>query len=75
MARFEERKQELQGFTDQLVRNLDTSAMALVDRFQAQMVSQRDASVAEGRSAMADRVCIGTRRLPRGARRPRQSVG
>ncbi len=53
----EERKQELQGFTDQLVRNLDTSAMALVERFQAQMVSQRDASVAEGRSAMADRIC------------------
>jgi len=49
----EERKQELQGFTDQLVRNLDASATALVDRFQAQMVSQRDASVAEGRSALA----------------------
>jgi len=49
----EERKQELQGFTDHLVRNLDASATALVDRFQAQMVSQRDASVAEGRSALA----------------------
>jgi hypothetical protein len=49
----EERKQELQGFTDQLVRNLDASATALVDRFQAQMVSHRDASVAEGRSALA----------------------
>ncbi len=49
----EERKQELQGFTDQLARNLDQSAAALVDRFQAQMVSQRDASVAEGRSALA----------------------
>jgi hypothetical protein len=49
----EERKQELQGFTDQLVRNLDSSATALVDRFQAQMVSQRDATVAEGRSALA----------------------
>jgi len=49
----EERKQELQGFTDQLARNLDESAAALVDRFQAQMVSQRDASVAEGRTALA----------------------
>ncbi len=49
----EERKQELQGFTDQIVRNLDASATALVDRFQAQMVSQRDASVSEGRSALA----------------------
>jgi hypothetical protein len=49
----DERKQELQGFTDQLARNLDESAAALVDRFQAQMASQRDASVAEGRSALA----------------------
>jgi hypothetical protein len=49
----EERKQELQGFTDHLVRNLDASAAALIDRFQAQMVSQRDASVAEGRGALA----------------------
>ncbi len=49
----EERKRELQDFTDQLVRSLDASATALVDRFQAQMVSQRDASVAEGRSALA----------------------
>ncbi len=49
----EERKQELQGFTEQLVRNLDSSAAALVENFQAQMVSQRDASVAEGRSALA----------------------
>jgi hypothetical protein len=49
----EERKQELQGFTDQLAHNLDQSAAALVDRFQAQLVSQRDASVAEGRSALA----------------------
>jgi hypothetical protein len=49
----DERKQELQGFTDQIVRNLDASATALVNRFQAQMDSQRDASVSEGRSALA----------------------
>ena len=49
----EERKQELQGFTEQLVRNLDSSATALVENFQAQMVSQRDANVAEGRRELA----------------------
>jgi hypothetical protein len=49
----EERKRELQDFTDQLARSLDASATALVDRFQSQMVSQRDASVAEGRRALA----------------------
>jgi hypothetical protein len=49
----EERKQELQGFTEQLVRNLDSSATALVETFQAQMASQRDASVTEGRGALA----------------------
>jgi hypothetical protein len=49
----DERKRELQDFSDQLVRSLDASATALVDQFQTQMVSQRDASVAEGRSALA----------------------
>ncbi len=49
----EERKQELQGFTEQLVRNLDSSATALVENFQAQMVSQRNANVAEGRRELA----------------------
>jgi hypothetical protein len=49
----DERKQELQGFTEQLVRNLDASAATLMGRFQAQMASQLEASVAEGRGALA----------------------
>jgi hypothetical protein len=49
----EERERELQSFTDQLVRNLDGSAAALMDRFQSRMGSQLEASVTEGRSALA----------------------
>ncbi len=49
----EERRQELQSFADQLVRNLDTTATTLMGRFQSQMASQLDASVAEGRGALA----------------------
>jgi hypothetical protein len=49
----EERKQELQNHSEQVVRNLDSTATELVGRFQAQMASQRDASVTEGRSALA----------------------
>jgi hypothetical protein len=49
----EERKHELQGYSDQLVRNLDGSAMELMARFQAEMAAQRDANLAEGRTALA----------------------
>ena len=48
-----ERKQELQGFSDQLYRGLDANAKALVDGYQSQMVSHRDANLAEGRTALA----------------------
>jgi hypothetical protein len=49
----EERKQELEGFSDQLSRNLDTSATAMMERFRSEMASQRDANLAEGRAALA----------------------
>jgi hypothetical protein len=49
----EERKQELEAFSEQLVRNLDANAATLMGRFQAQMASQLEASVAEGHSALA----------------------
>ncbi len=49
----EERKLELQNFTEQLVRNLDANATTMTGRFQVQMASQLEASVAEGRSALA----------------------
>ncbi len=49
----EERKQEMLGFTDQLVRNLDETGKTVIDSYQAQMVSQREANLAEGRAALA----------------------
>ncbi|HKV05133.1 MAG TPA: hypothetical protein VJO53_08520 [Candidatus Acidoferrales bacterium] len=49
----EEREQELQRFTEQLVRNLDANAGASIERFQAQMGSELQASVTEGRGALA----------------------
>jgi hypothetical protein len=49
----EDRKQELQSFSEQLVRNLDGSAVALTDRFRTQLDSQLEASVAAGRGALA----------------------
>lgn len=49
----EERKQELQGFSDQLYRNMDASASERMDRFKAEMASARDANLTEGRGALA----------------------
>lgn len=49
----EERKQELQGFSDQLFHTLDANGKSLVDSYQAQMTAQRDAHLAEGRTALA----------------------
>jgi hypothetical protein len=49
----EERKHELQGYSDQVVRNLDGSATELMARFQAEMAAQRDVNLAEGRTALA----------------------
>ena len=47
-----ERKQELQGFSDQLRGDLETSAQSLIDGYRAQLLSQRDASLEEGRAAL-----------------------
>jgi hypothetical protein len=49
----EQRQREMQGFSDQLFHNLDANGKALVDGYQAQMVAQRDANLAEGRTALA----------------------
>jgi hypothetical protein len=49
----EDRKHEMQGFTDQLFHNLGANGKALVEGYQAQMVAQRDANLAEGRTALA----------------------
>ncbi|HTA51572.1 MAG TPA: hypothetical protein VK757_02235, partial [Candidatus Acidoferrum sp.] len=49
----EERRHELQGYSDQVVRNLDGSATELMARFQAEMAAQRDANLAQGRAALA----------------------
>ncbi len=49
----EARKQELRGFSDELVRDLDGSAKGLVDRLRGQMAEERDANLVEGRAALA----------------------
>ena len=49
----QEREQDLKRFTEQLVAELEANAGGLIDRFRAQMVSQLQTSVAEGRSALA----------------------
>ncbi len=49
----EDRKQELQSFSEQLLRKLDGSAVALTERFRTQLDSQLEASVAAGRGALA----------------------
>jgi hypothetical protein len=49
----EEREQEMRGYTDQLFQNLDANGRSLVEGYQAQMVAQRDANLAEGRTALA----------------------
>jgi hypothetical protein len=49
----EGRRQELQGFSDQLMHDLDGNAKAMIERYRAQMAEQRDANLAEGRTALA----------------------
>jgi hypothetical protein len=49
----EERRQELQGFGDQLYRSMDANASELMGRFKTEMASERDAHLAEGRTALA----------------------
>jgi hypothetical protein len=48
-----ERQQEFEHFTAGAMRNLEAGASASVDRFQAQMASQIETSVGEGRNALA----------------------
>jgi hypothetical protein len=49
----EGRRQELQGFSDHLMHELDGNAKAMIERYRAQMAEQRDANLAEGRTALA----------------------
>ena len=49
----DERKRELQGFSDQLFRNLEDSSQSLVDGYREQLISHRDANLEEGRLALA----------------------
>jgi hypothetical protein len=48
-----ERAEELERSTQLLLRNLETTARTSIDRFHAQMASELEASIAEGRSALA----------------------
>jgi uncharacterized protein YdhG (YjbR/CyaY superfamily) len=48
-----ERAEELERSTQMLLRNLETTARTSIDRFHAQMASQLEGSIAEGRSALA----------------------
>ncbi|HYL69086.1 MAG TPA: hypothetical protein VEX69_07965 [Candidatus Limnocylindria bacterium] len=48
-----ERAEELERSTQMLLRNLETTARTSIDRFHAQMASQLEASITEGRSALA----------------------
>jgi hypothetical protein len=48
-----ERAEELERSTQLLLRNLETTARTSMDRFHAQMASELEASIAEGRSALA----------------------
>ena len=48
-----DRAEELERSTQMLLRNLETTARTSIDRFHAQMASQLEASIAEGRSALA----------------------
>jgi hypothetical protein len=49
----EGRRQELQGVSDHLMHELDGNAKAMIERYRAQMAEQRDANLAEGRTALA----------------------
>jgi hypothetical protein len=48
-----ERRQEFEHFTADAMQNLESSASASANRFQERMASQIEASVAEGRTALA----------------------
>jgi tetrahydromethanopterin S-methyltransferase subunit G len=48
-----EREQDFEHFTHDAMRNLEMSAGTSLDRFRAQMASQLETSVAEGRGALA----------------------
>jgi hypothetical protein len=48
-----EREQDFERFTHDAMRNLEMSAGTSLDRFRAQMASQLETSVAEGRGALA----------------------
>jgi hypothetical protein len=48
-----ERAGELERSTQLLLRNLETTARTSIDRFHAQMASQLEISIAEGRNALA----------------------
>lgn len=50
---FAERTQDLESFTQQLLGKLEGSAGASIERFHAQMASELETSVAQGRSALA----------------------
>ena len=45
----EQRQQDLKQFASELLLNLETGAGASIDRFHAQMASELETSVAEGR--------------------------
>jgi hypothetical protein len=47
-----ERAEELEHSTQLLLRNLETTARTSIDRFHAQMASQLDSSIAQGRDAL-----------------------
>jgi len=49
----QERAQELERSTQLLLRNLETTARSSIDRFHAQMASQLETSIVEGRDALA----------------------
>ena len=48
-----DRAEELERSAQLLLRNLETTARTSIDRFHAQMASQLEASIAEGRGALA----------------------
>jgi len=48
-----ERERELGGIAERLLQNLEANGEGSIDRFRAQMASQLQASVVEGRSALA----------------------
>ncbi|MGH9712734.1 MAG: hypothetical protein ACRD5M_05470 [Candidatus Acidiferrales bacterium] len=48
-----ERAEELERSTQMLLRNLETTARTSIDRFHAQMASQLESSISDGREALA----------------------